>query len=265
MRASAFALAISVATGWALTGPADAAARRVASLNLCTDELLLALAAPDQPVSVTHLSGRPLESPFWRQARRYHRNDGSLLSAMPQRPDLVLDMGGGARDSARIARRLGLEMLTLPFPQDIDDVERAIARVAIALDRREAGRTLLRRLARLRSRAPQRLVDAAWLGGGGRSLAATGLGAEWMALAGLRQQALPGDRLTLERLVAAPPDRLLVSDYRRDQYSLDRRWLAHPLVRRVGAVRSVVTDGRRWTCLGPLLIDEIARLRRIQG
>jgi hypothetical protein len=27
-------------------------------------------------------------------------------------------------------------------------------------------------------------------------------------------------------------------------------------------VRTLPTDGRRWTCLGPLLIDEIERLRR---
>jgi iron complex transport system substrate-binding protein len=258
MRAFACALAISLA----LAEPVAAAPRRVASLNLCTDELLLMLAAPEQIVSVTHLSSEPLESPLWRRARRYHLNDGSLVDATASRPDLVLDMGGGARDSARIGRRLGIQMLVLPFPQNIDDVEQAIARAAIALDRRPAGRALLRRLAGLRESAPDLLVDGAWLGGGGQSFAATGLGAQWMALAGFRQQALPGDRLTLELLAAAPPGRLLVSDYRRGQYSLDQRWLAHPVVRRVGLGRTIRTDGRRWTCLGPLLIDEILRLRR---
>ena len=41
-------------------------AARVASLNLCTDELLLLLAAPEQIVSVTHLAQQPAETPLWR-------------------------------------------------------------------------------------------------------------------------------------------------------------------------------------------------------
>jgi iron complex transport system substrate-binding protein len=258
MRAFAFALAISLV----LAGPAEAAPSRVASLNLCTDELLLALAAPEQVASVTHLSAQPLESPFWRRALRHHRNDGSLIDVASVRPDLVLDMGGGARDSSRIAERLGIRLLVLPFPQRLTDVEQSIARVAAALGRPEAGRRLLRRIAALRSSVPP-AGDAAWLGGGGRSLSADGLGAEWMALAGLRQRPLRGDRLTLEQLIAAPPELLLVSDYRSSQYSLEQRWLTHPLVRRAGATRSIRTDGRAWTCMGPLLIGEIGRLRRV--
>ena len=55
---------------------------------------------------------------------------------------------------------------------------------------------------------------------------------------------------------------LLRSDYRQDQYSRGQAWLAHPLAGARGASREVVTDGRRWTCMGPLLIEEIERLRR---
>src|SRR5688500_9930017 len=64
----------------ALLAAASLASLRVASLNLCTDELLLALAAPEQIVSVTHLAHKPQEATLWRQARRYRQNDGSLLS-----------------------------------------------------------------------------------------------------------------------------------------------------------------------------------------
>src|SRR5688572_31875691 len=77
---------------------AASAALKVASLNLCTDELLLLLAAPDQIVSVTHLAQQPAETPLWRLARRYRSNDGSLLSVAGLKPDLIVTMGGGARD-----------------------------------------------------------------------------------------------------------------------------------------------------------------------
>ena len=82
-----------------------------------------------------------------------------------------------------------------------------------------------------------------------------------MALAGLRQRAVRGDRVSLEQLLVGPPAVLLRSDYRSGQYSSEQRWLAHPLARRVRGVREIVTDGRPWTCMGPVLVGEIERLR----
>ena len=247
----------------ALAAPAQALPRRVASLNLCTDELLLALAAPDQILSVTHLSQDPAETPLWQQARRYPRNDGSLLSVAARRPDLVLTMGGGARDRLRIAARLGIRTIDLPFAHNLADVATSIRRVSLALGRPEAGAALLRRLAALTASAPPARLDAIWLGGGGRTVSPIGLEAQWMALAGMRQRPLRGDRVPLETLIAQPPRILLRSDYRQGQYSGAQRWLSHPAARRVRGARTIATDGRRWTCMGPLLIAEIERLRRV--
>ena len=262
MRAFASLLAISLASA-APAAPADAAPRRAASLNLCTDELLLLLAAPEQIVSVTHLGRQPAETPLWRQARRYARNDGSLVSVAPLRPDLVVTMGGGARDRLRIAARLGMRVIELPFATRLADVEASIARLAAALGRPRAGAALLRRIAALKASRPAAAADAIWLGGGGRTVSASGLEAEWMALAGFRQRAMPGDRVSLETLLLRPPAVLLRSDYRQGQYSSRQRWLSHPAARYGGAgTRTIPTDGRRWTCMGPLMIDEILRLRR---
>lgn len=261
MRAFAFALALSL-----VASPAAAEASapmRIASLKLCTDELLMMLAEPSRIVSITYLSQQPLESPLWRAARRHHGNDGSILSVAARRPDLVIDMGGGARDTEQIARRLRFRLLTLPYPQTLSDIADAIRTVGAAIDRPRRAAELIGRIHALRRNAPRASVDSIWLGGGGRSLAAKGLGAEWMALAGLKQRELPGDRMTLEQLVVAPPRLLLRSDYRAGQYSAEQKWLSHPLLRKARGSRSVVTDGRRWTCMGPLMIDEVARLRSL--
>ncbi len=83
-----------------------------------------------------------------------------------------------------------------------------------------------------------------------------------MGLAGLRQRALTGDRVSLEQLLVKPPALLLRSDYRSGQYSNEQRWLSHPLARNTRRSRSLVTDGRLWTCKGPLMIAEIERLRK---
>ena len=144
MRAFAFFLVASLAAG-----PAAGAARRVASLNLCTDELVLMLAAPGQIASVTHLAQDPAETPLWRQGRRYQRNDGSLLSAAGVRPDLIVTMGGGARDRLRIAARLGIATLDLPFAQSLDEIVANVRQVAAALGRPAAGEAIVRRMAAL--------------------------------------------------------------------------------------------------------------------
>ena len=246
----------------ALLTAASVASLKVASLNLCTDELLLTLAAPEQIVSVTHLSHKPQETTLWRQARRYPRNDGSLLSVVGRKPDLVVTMGSGARDRARIAQRLGIRVLDLPFPQRLADVEQAIAAVARALGRGDAGRLWLARLDALKRTQPRRVPDTIWLGGGGRSVQASGLAADWMRLAGFRQRALRGDRVSLEQLLVRPPAVLLRSDYRSGQYSGEQRWLMHPLAKATGRSRSIPTEGRAWTCMGPPMIDEVRRLRR---
>jgi iron complex transport system substrate-binding protein len=262
MRAFASLLAISLALG---PLPAEAAPRRVASLNLCTDELLLMVAAPGQIVSVTHLAQQEVETMLWRQARVYARNDGSLLSVVAARPDLVVTMGGGARDRARIAARLGIATLDLPFASSLGDVADNIARLAAALGRPEAGEALMRRMAALIRSRPRVRRDSIWLGSGGRTVSADGLEAQWMALAGLSQRAMQGDRVSLETLLTRPPAILLRSDYRAGQYSNGQRWLSHPAARRAAGARTIVTDGRSWTCMGPLLIDEIERLRREIG
>ena len=276
MRAFVFVSALSLA----LAGAAEAApARRAASLNLCTDELLLMLAAPGQIVSVTHLSHEAAETAYWRQARRYRKNDGSLPSIAGLRPDLVLGMGGGARDRMRIAARLGARTLDLPYPETIADVEAAIRRVSEALDRRAAGEAILHRIAALKRTVPKHRLDTIWLGGGGRTVPAGGLAAEWMTLAGFRQRRTVGDRVSLETLLVRPPEILLRSDYRSGQYSGEQRWLSHPLARSASmrrwpvpwtslgraASRTVVSDGRPWTCMGPPMIAETLRLRRARS
>lgn len=273
MRAFASLWAASLALAGCAAPPAPApvqapvqegvqakAPARVVSLNLCTDELLLLLGAHGQIVSVTHLAQQPAETPLWREARRHPANDGALASVAGLRPDLVLTMGGGG-DRLHIAERLGVRLVDLPYPQSLADVEAAVRTVADALGRPAQGAALIGRLARLRQSTPQRQADALWIGTGGRTVAANGLAAQWMTLAGLRQRPVDGDQITLEALLTGPPHVLLRSDYRQAEYSSGQAWLAHPLARGVRGSHVVSTDGRRWTCAGPLLIDEILRLR----
>ena len=247
-------------SGFALPFLASAAALRVASLDLCADEYLLLLARPAEVASVSRVGRDPMDSPLWRQARRYPANDGSVEGLLRDRPTLILTSGGGGGKSTRLlASKLGIRTLALPFPATIDDVAANMTRVAVALGDVHRADRWKARLARLR-RKPPPLRDGVWLSGGGLSLPADSLGAEWLALGGYRQRALPGARLTLEQLAIDPPPTLIVSSYRAGQASRGQQWLDHPLVRNSRAHR-VTVGGRPWTCAGPLMLDAVEQLR----
>ena len=138
-------------------------------------------------------------------------------------------MGGGGRATALIAERLGLRTLDLALPvidrrRRSDSMIRGRAALGDArrADRGERGWPGSTAVAP----APR---DAIFLGGGGNSVGAQSVEAEWMRLAGFASARLPGGRASLELLATRPPAVLLRSTYRRDRASLGQRWLDHPL------------------------------------
>lgn len=258
MRVYACALAISLAAS-----SAEAAPRRVASLDLCSDELVLLLAAPGQLISVSRVGGDPQDNVLAARAKGLHFNDGSIVSVAGLSPDLVITMGGGGRDRRRLADALGSRLVDVPPPQRIEDVRENIRLVATALGRKPAGEALVRWMDGALGSVPKDQKDAILLGGNGASVPADGLAAEWLSYTGLRQRALPGDRVEIAEVLADPPQILVTSAYRSGQVSLSQMWLKHPALRRLPATtRRVSIDGRAWTCLGPLVAQSIATLKR---
>ena len=237
------------------------AALRVASLNLCTDEYLLLLARPGEVASISRLARDPADSALWRVAQRFPANRGTLESALSSRPNLILTMGGGGRATGRIASNLGLKTVDLPFPATIAEVEANMVRVATALGDARRATPWRKRLRALPT--PPRQRDTIFLSSGGNSISTGSLGAQWMRLAGFAQRPLRGGHATLEQLATRPPAVLLRSDYRRTEVSLGQRWLDHPLARQATS-RQIETDGRAWTCAGPLMLTEVERLRTVR-
>ena len=233
---------------------------RAASLDLCSDEYLLLLGRPGEVVSVSRLAHDPADSVLWRRARGVLANRGRFEDLIGSRATLLVTMGGGAKSSGAIAWRLGLTTLALPYPATIADVGANMDRVARALGDGHRADAWRAALVQLQTTIP-RNQDSIFLSNGGQSVGLTSLSSQWMRLAGFAQRALPGGRATLETLMTAPPARLLRSDYRHAQVSMGQRWLDHPAVKRL-ARRTLTTDGRPWTCAGPLMLGEIERLRK---
>jgi len=251
-----------VAIAALLAAPAAAAPARVASLNLCTDELALLLAAPGQLASVTFLGADPAETPVAGRAKGLHRNNGRMESVAALAPDLVLTGGGANRYAAEMARRLGARVVDVPPPTTIDELRRNVRTVARALGRETWGEALIARMDARLGMVPPRRRPAVLMSGGGYTVRPDSLAAELARHAGLEPQPFASERVDLARLLARPPEVLVVTSYRAQQRSLYQMWLGHPALRRLPrSVERLEIDGRAWTCLGPPVADEVARLR----
>lgn len=258
MAAFAFATAISLAAA----GLGPGLRPSVVSLNLCSDEIVLLVAEPAQIRSVSYLSHLREESALWRRARRFDANDGSMLSAAAKRPTLIVTVGTGGRDRERLARAIGAKLLVLPYPASLADIASSVRSVGAATGNVARATRIVAAMRAGQAGSPRAARDAMWVDGAGRTLSATGLGAAWLRLAGLRQRSVAGDRIGLEAMLTRPPAVLVRSRYRAGQMSSATSWLRHPAARRVRVDRAIETDGRRWTCAGPTLLPEILRLRR---
>jgi iron complex transport system substrate-binding protein len=168
------ALGLALALAGAMAGAApDRPPARVVSINLCTDQLAMMLAAPGQLVSVSDLAADPHSSAMAREARAFPANHGRAEEVYLLRPDLVL--AGAYSDPATVAmlRRVGLRVVQFDTARSLADTRDRIAQMARLLGREAAGAALIEdfdaRLAAQPRRPPQRrALSPQWLQPGPR-------------------------------------------------------------------------------------------------
>jgi iron complex transport system substrate-binding protein len=235
-----------------------AAPNHVVSLNLCTDEMLLVAARPGQIASISKLGADANETPLAAHAGGLLINNGRLTDVLDQHPDLVLTMGDSPQQAA-LAKRLGIRLIALPYPQSPAEVVAQVQQVAALLGNPAAGAAFARQVEALSRTAAAKPVDALMLGGGGLAPAMGGLAAGWLRLAGLRQR--QSGPVAMETLLTDPPAVLLFSRYRPGQFSLPQAWVSHPALKSVRA-RRLDVDGRAFLCGGVAMPAEVRRLQQ---
>ncbi len=232
---------------------------RVASLGLCTDELVLMLAKPEQLVSISFLGHDPRETPLAPKARGTHSNDGRFSSVAHLKPDLVVTGGAVNRFARELAERTGTRVVDVPPPMTLADLRENIRTVAAALGYPARGEALVVWMNGKLGTPPATKSDALMVVAGGLTPDVHSIAAELLGHAGIRQMAVPSSRVTLEGLVASPPPLLILSRYRSDQFSLPQDWLG--TATRLSGRTPVHVDGRFWSCPGPFAAADVARLR----
>lgn len=93
---------------------------RVVSINLCADQLVLALADPGQLLAVGRLAADPTLSAMHREAAAVPAIGGSAEEVLRLAPDLVVSGAAQQRKTNALLRRMGFRVLALGAPDDVE-------------------------------------------------------------------------------------------------------------------------------------------------
>ena len=261
----ALCLSLAVLGGAA---PADTAPRRVVSINLCTDQLAMMLAAPGQLVSVSDLAADPHSSAMAEAARAYPVNHGRAEEVYLLDPDLVLAGAYTARATVEMLRGVGIEVVQFDPASSLADTRDRLAQMARVLGQEARGAALIARFdARLavlsetgtdRPRAALYHPNGYTLGGGT-------LSDDILQAAGFRNLAREigitgGGTVPVETLVMAAPD-LLISGTPLPGASRSEAVLEHPALDSLRAARAGLRiTSPSWICGTPHALDAVDRL-----
>ncbi|WP_244444504.1 ABC transporter substrate-binding protein [Nitratireductor basaltis] len=112
------------------------------SLNLCTDQLALALAGPDELVSVSFLAREPSMSPEHEKARAINVNHGRAEEVFLADPDLVVTGTFSLHNTTQLLKKLGFRVEEFGFNQQLDAIPEDIRRMGELLHRQDKAQTL---------------------------------------------------------------------------------------------------------------------------
>ena len=107
--------------------------RRIVSLNLCTDQLLLTLGIRSRIASLTFLAADPSASAMAEAARGFPTNRGRAEEVLALNPDLILAGSTAATPTVQLLKRLGHRVVVVPHANTLADIPRNIRTVAKAV------------------------------------------------------------------------------------------------------------------------------------
>lgn len=251
--------------------------QRIVSLNLCTDILLFDLVVPERIAALSPSANDPRASPIAERVQPIRRIRGEAEEVLALSPDLVLAAEFTAPATISMLERLKLRVVKIPMAQDIAGVRTSLLRVAEATGETEKARAAIAafdaRLARARTTsAPEEGRPTAVIYQINGIVSGTGLlEDEALSHAGFRNLAPDlhadrGGRVSIEAIVAHPPDLLLFAGPSDEYRTVVADALVHPALRAVMHDRATaVLPWRDWICGTPYIadtVDVLADLRR---
>jgi iron complex transport system substrate-binding protein len=256
----------------ALALPAHAGPpQRVVSMNLCTDQLAMLLAAPGQLISVSDWATRPSASNMAEEAAQLEVNGGSAEQIFLMQPDLVLAGTFTNRVTVDMLRRLGVRVETVRPARSLAAVSGTLREVGRLLGREEKAEALVTELEATLAAASSGAGDgprmaAAYYYPNNYTAGADTLAAEVMERAGFDNAAadlglVGAARIDLETLVMTRPFLIRTEPISGNRTGRSYETASHPALAALGADgRSAMVADRWQVCGTPFVVRAVAAL-----
>jgi iron complex transport system substrate-binding protein len=251
---------------------------RIASMNACTDQLLITLADPAQILGLSRYARDAWQSFAANEARRYPILSGGAEDILVLQPDVVVASLFDKRSTRELLKAHGLHLIEFAVPRNLDEVKAQIRQMGEIVQHQGRAAAEIARLDAAIARARQTVADKhyrvlplsrrGWVSGRdsllSSLLAETGL---FNAAGDLGVEM--GGFASLEAIVNLKPDFIVVSEAGDRAEDDGKAFLLHPALERFyPPTRRIVIPDRLTVCGGVMLADAldllVEELKRVE-
>ena len=246
--------------------PALAAALpRIASMNVCTDQLLLPLADPEQILGLSPFSRDAWQSWAADDARKYPRLSGGAEDVLVLKPDVVVASLFDKRSTRELLKAQGLRVTEFSVPRNVNEVKAQIRKMGeIAGHSDRATAEIVRidgAVGRARNVVLEKHYSVLPLSRRGWVFGKDSLISSLLSEVGLFNAAADlelgtGGFASLETIVKTRPDLLVVSEAGDRAEDDGRAFLLHPALERFYPLEKRIVLPERLTVCGGVMLAE---------
>ncbi|MDF1690283.1 MAG: ABC transporter substrate-binding protein [Cycloclasticus sp.] len=237
--------------------------QRIVSLNLCADQLLMALLPPERLIGITQLASDPEASYLYQEASQFHQHSSRIEDIMALKPDLVVAGEFTAQPTNQLLENLGYTVIKLGLPITTEGIFQQIIFLGEQIG--ESGRAealilkLREELTRITALQEKKHKRAVVYYANGFTAGRQTIVNDILQIAGLINIAAELNLdfiapLSLESLLVSKPDVLLLGRLNENTDSLAHQVLRHEAINRYTELRQVqkiMVPDRYWSCAGP--------------
>jgi iron complex transport system substrate-binding protein len=251
---------------------------RIVSMNVCSDQLLLSLADPEQILGLSRFSRDAWQSFAADKARRFPILSGGAEDVLVAKPDIVVASLFDKRSTRELLKANGLNLVEFTVPRTLDEVKQQILEMGEVVQHPDRAALAIARLDAAVARARQAVTDHRYrvlpLSRRGWVSGSDSLVSSLLSEAGLLNPAADlgvaaGGYASLEAIVRLRPDFLLVAEAGDRAEDDGRAFLLHPALERFYPPdKRIVLPERLTVCGGVMLADALdvltAELKRVE-
>lgn len=221
-------------------------------------------------VSVTYLASQADYSYTWEQAQGLHTNSGLAEQVMEQNPDLILASPYTPGSAVNLLKQMHYPIEVVTIPQTLAEVENFVRHLGTLVNETQLAdnivKTMQDKIAAVQLAPNTQRKTALIYAPNGHTAGKKTLKHEILTKAGYRNLAAGlgieyYGNLSIEQLLHAKPDLVIIDDSTSNQNSLAQRFTKHPaLTKALSGSQIMQIDTNQWLCAGPMAAEAIAKL-----